>query len=36
MDDRPRLKVVFIANKKAVFGNRKLNLSYVGKNGIAA
>ncbi len=36
MDDRPRLKVVFIANKKAVFVNRKLNLSYVVKNGIAA
>ncbi|MNV84811.1 hypothetical protein D3C71_1787100 [compost metagenome] len=30
-DERPRLDVGFIANKKAIFGNRKLILSYVVK-----
>lgn len=29
MDERPRLMVDFIANRKAVLGNRKLILSYV-------
>lgn len=29
MNERPRLKVGFIAHRKAVFGNRKLILSYV-------
>ncbi len=34
-DERPRLEVGFIANKKAVFGNRKLILSYVVKIGVS-
>ncbi|KRE50855.1 hypothetical protein ASG85_20090 [Paenibacillus sp. Soil724D2] len=28
-DERPRFDVVFIANRKAVFWNRKIILSYV-------
>ncbi len=30
-DERPRLEVGFIANKKEIFGHRKLILSYVVK-----
>jgi hypothetical protein len=33
-DERPRLEVGFIANKKAVFVIRKLILSYVVKSSI--
>jgi hypothetical protein len=33
-DERPRLEVGFIANKKSSFRKRKLNLSYVEKRTI--